>query len=134
MENNDKLAAAAKAIEVLTKWANLKGHDKCWHHPEVLSELCGIFGIATDNDPCLPSRSEFKEGCRKYQEVMYGSETSDIIKSKRTISAPGAAVRVVAMTLTPKARKMLAVSEEALDNLAPSKTRSIKSKPWWKFW
>lgn len=60
--------------ELLSAWANLKGHDRCWHHPEILKKLCEIWDITVSNDPCLPTREEFEKGCQKYQNELYNIE------------------------------------------------------------
>lgn len=56
---------------ILSDWAHNKGHDKCWHHPEILKRLCHIIGISTDIDPELPPREEFQQGCKSYEEQLY---------------------------------------------------------------
>ncbi len=56
---------------VLQDWASNTGHDKCWHHPEILKRLCQIVGVSVDNDPCLPPREEFQQGCKAYEASLY---------------------------------------------------------------
>ncbi len=69
--NDAMLLAETRAI--LSRWAALKGHDKCWHHPEILGELCSLLGVPYDrDDPCLPPRNEFRNGCRAYEAKLYG--------------------------------------------------------------
>ena len=56
---------------ILETWANLEGHDKCWHHPEILTELCNILQIPIKDPPVLPSREAFESGCRCYADKLY---------------------------------------------------------------
>lgn len=60
-----------KCYNILNKWANLEGHDKCWHHPEILTELCNILQIPIKDPPVLPSREAFEDGCRCYADKLY---------------------------------------------------------------
>lgn len=55
----------------LVAWAALSGHDRCWHHPEILERLCAIMDVAVEPTP-LPPRCEFEDGCRKYADELYG--------------------------------------------------------------
>lgn len=63
------------ARRILNNWARLQGHEKCWHHPEILMELCDLFEVDYQkHPPCLPERHEFREGCTRYEAVLYDSE------------------------------------------------------------
>ena len=68
---NHESTLVKQAKNVLEKWANLQGHETCWHHPEILKQLCDIFNVKTDNEPCLPVRSEYEQGCRDHQDKLY---------------------------------------------------------------
>lgn len=58
--------------ELLIKWANLSGQDKCWHHEDILTKLCEVFEIPILEKPVLPPRCEFEKGCKDYQDKIYG--------------------------------------------------------------
>jgi hypothetical protein len=72
----------AQARLILQQWADLKGQDLCFHHPEILRRLCATLGveppITRDGgpDPSLPPRAKFEAGCREYQDQLYGSSSS----------------------------------------------------------
>lgn len=60
------------ARRILLRWARLQGHDKCWHHPEILTELCDLFDIDYEkHPPQLPPREEFRNGCIRYEGELY---------------------------------------------------------------
>jgi hypothetical protein len=60
----------------LQQWADLEGHDRCHWHPEILTKLCRVLGIAV-LPKAMPSRKEFEEGCRLYADGEYlGSNTT----------------------------------------------------------
>lgn len=61
-----------ETITILKNWANLKGQDNCWYHPEILKELCDIWNIPINNNSQLPPRNEFEKGCKSYQDKIYG--------------------------------------------------------------
>lgn len=56
---------------ILKQWADLKGHNKCFHHPEILTKLCVLTNISIQNNPELPSEEEFKQGCEAYRKEIY---------------------------------------------------------------
>lgn len=61
--------AARKKIE---EWAAKQSHDKCWYYPDIFKEVAEALGAKIDFPKGLPSREEFEEGCRKYQDEQYG--------------------------------------------------------------
>jgi hypothetical protein len=63
------------ARRILTNWANLQGHENCWHHPEILTELCRIFEIPIPTDRGLPPRPEFREGCHQHEALLYDNQS-----------------------------------------------------------
>lgn len=68
-DNGEALSAAR---QVLTGWAGKQGHERCWWHPEILEELCGILGVDVGHTtPLLPSRDEFELGCKRFQDGQY---------------------------------------------------------------
>ena len=68
---NDLVAQLHEVRVILYRWSNLQGHDLCWHHPEVLTELCQKLGIVIPAGKFLPLREEFREGCRAYESKLY---------------------------------------------------------------
>lgn len=61
----------ALIYEKLYEWADKTGHDRCFWHPDILESLCKILNIPVVSTK-LPPRCEFEEGCRKYQDEIYG--------------------------------------------------------------
>lgn len=64
----DKLDKIKKLIE---DWINKQGHNRCWFYPEIFNKICEELGIQQVAPSCLPSRSDFEEGCRRYQNEQY---------------------------------------------------------------
>jgi hypothetical protein len=58
--------------EILTEWAKLDGHDRCWFHPELLSRLCQVVGVPVIEKPIRMTRQEFQCGCLAYQDDLFG--------------------------------------------------------------
>ena len=58
-------------MSIIKDWASLSGHDRCWHHPEILHEIAAVLGIKVEPTP-LPPRAEFEAGCTKYADVLFG--------------------------------------------------------------
>ena len=71
MSDIDTKYLLAKAL--VEEWANKKGHDQCHYYPDIFRKLVEVFEIEYE-DPELPPRCEFKEGCRQYQIELYGPE------------------------------------------------------------
>lgn len=81
-------------IRQLKSVAEAKGHDNCWYNPEVLYALMQIWGIEPPGkeDRSLPSRCEFEQGCREFQDKLYGKpqdEKADWVVVMPTKSARG---------------------------------------------
>jgi hypothetical protein len=76
-----------KAKAVVEKWNNKTGHDCCWYYPELFKELAEIFGIPPQNQS-LPSREEFENGCKRYQDEIYANQLKAAwIKSRNEVLA-----------------------------------------------
>lgn len=60
-----------KAKSILQKWVDQQGHNRCWYYPELFTELCQHFGVTPAIQPELPKRSEFEEGCQRFQDEQY---------------------------------------------------------------
>ena len=65
MNEKEKLE---KAKQLIQKWVDKQGHDRCWYYPEIFEELKELFDIKTPKEPKLPPLEEFKKGCKRYQE------------------------------------------------------------------
>ena len=65
------LAQIAAVRSALEEWAALQGHDLCHWHPRVLETIAAALGIERAS-AVLPPRAEFEEGCRRYQDELYG--------------------------------------------------------------
>ncbi len=63
-----------EAKKIVQEWVDQQGHNRCWYYPELFRQLVDVFEIQPSKDPCLPSLSEFKEGCERYQKEEYGLE------------------------------------------------------------
>ncbi len=61
-----------KAREIVQEWVDKQGHERCWYYPDLFKRLVDVFDIKSSVDPQLPSREEFEEGCRRYQDEEYG--------------------------------------------------------------
>lgn len=64
----------AQAKKVMQTWVDQQGHDRCWYYPELFLQLVEIFEMTPTRSPCLPARSEFEEGCRRYQDEEYAED------------------------------------------------------------
>jgi hypothetical protein len=65
------------AKQMLQEWMNNQGHDRCWYYPEIFRRLCVLFDVKPEVYANLPSRSEFEQGCHRYQDEQYGIHKSD---------------------------------------------------------
>jgi hypothetical protein len=61
-------------IERLKIVASDKGQDACWYHPADLLGLMQVWDVTPlpPEQRGLPSRCEFEQGCKQYQEMLYG--------------------------------------------------------------
>lgn len=64
MSSQEKL----ERIESLVRtWVEKQGHERCWYYPEIFDAIARELGVVVE-ERGLPSREEFAEGCRRYQE------------------------------------------------------------------
>lgn len=59
-----------KVQKILKEWVKKKSHDKCWYYPELFNKLVQVFDIKVESLE-LPSKEEFDQGCKKYQDEIY---------------------------------------------------------------
>lgn len=57
-----------EAEAIIQTWTDKQGHERCWYYPDLFKRLALLFNIAPKLPPNLPPRSEFEEGCRRYQD------------------------------------------------------------------
>ena len=57
--------------QIVQEWLDQQGHDRCWYYPELFSKLANVLNLTPKIDPALPTRQEFEEGCRKFQDEEY---------------------------------------------------------------
>ena len=66
---DDKLGRIAACIA----WrAAQQGHDACHYYPEVFKQIADILGIEVKLAEPTISREEMREGCRKFEDEVYG--------------------------------------------------------------
>lgn len=65
------MATVDDVKEVVQRFVDKQGHDRCWYYPELFNELALLLGITPTVDPALPSRQEFEKGCHRYQNEEY---------------------------------------------------------------
>lgn len=65
-------ATVATVKELLTAWIAKRGHDRCWHQPEIFTELCLAVGLPIPTMTHDLTREEFASGCARYQDELYG--------------------------------------------------------------
>ena len=56
---------------IVQEWLDQQGHDRCWYYPELYNRLAHEFDLTPTKAPCLPSRAEFENGCKKYADEQY---------------------------------------------------------------
>lgn len=62
-QREDNLARA-----ILNQWASLKGHERCWHYPEFIGPLAGIYGLSLEGVILDPeTREVFDKGCERFR-------------------------------------------------------------------
>lgn len=59
---------------VLQSWLDKQGEDRCWFFPEIFMKLCNILELRPTVLPCLPERSSFEKGCKRYQDEQYDKQ------------------------------------------------------------
>lgn len=70
---------------LLQEWTDQQNHDRCWYYPELFEKLLKIFDITPSSEIKLPLRSEFREGCRRFEEEQYKQSSmspEDIVAQK----------------------------------------------------
>lgn len=63
---------ALETEKILKEWVAKTGHESCWFYADLFNKLCDLYDIDRPNQQ-LPSRQEFEEGCKKYQDELYGN-------------------------------------------------------------
>jgi len=58
--------------QVILEWDGKTGHDRCWYYPDLFKKIADILDIKLTQTPALPSRGEFEDGCRQYQDEEFG--------------------------------------------------------------
>lgn len=62
-----------ESLLVLKEWTQKQGHDKCHYHQDLFMRLAEIYNIEIpEHQKGLPSRCEFEQGCRTYQNLLFG--------------------------------------------------------------
>lgn len=72
---NPKCKSCEEAKQIIQEWVDKQGHDRCWYYPELFLKLADIFDVKMGVEPKLPPRTEFEEGCKRYQNDEYGTTT-----------------------------------------------------------
>ena len=67
------VSVEARAKQIIQKWVDKQGHDRCWYYPELFRELADLFGVKA-SDPGLPPEEEFKAGCERYRKEEYAGQ------------------------------------------------------------
>lgn len=74
-ELEDIAQKGVRAREIVARYAGMQqDHDNCHWYPEIFEELMGVFGIEYPQDRKLPPRAEFRAGCQRYEDELYGKE------------------------------------------------------------
>jgi hypothetical protein len=60
--------------QITQSWLDQQGHNRCWYYPELFQKLATVLNLKIEVDPSLPPKSEFEEGCKKYQQEEYGDK------------------------------------------------------------
>ena len=58
-----------KIRRLVQDWLDKQGHDRCWYYPEIFEQLARALDLQhiVLKPPQLPSLSEYKAGCERYQ-------------------------------------------------------------------
>lgn len=59
------------ARQILNEWIAKQTHDRCWYYPDLFRKLIACLRIDASIDPQLPTRKDFEDGCRRYQDEEY---------------------------------------------------------------
>lgn len=57
-----------KARHIIQEWLDKQGHERCWYYPDLFTELAHVLDVKMTKEPKLPSLTEFKHGCERYQK------------------------------------------------------------------
>jgi len=68
MDDSEKLK---EVRQITQEWLDQQGHNRCWYYPELFAKLVKTLGLQMTVDPALPPRTEFEEGCKKFQDEQY---------------------------------------------------------------
>lgn len=62
-------AGLARVRRLVQDWLDKQGHDRCWYYPEIFEQLARALDLQhiVLKPPQLPSLSEYKAGCERYQ-------------------------------------------------------------------
>jgi len=66
-------AGLARVRRLVQDWLDKQGHDRCWYYPEIFEQLARALDLQhiVLKPPQLPSLSEYKAGCERYQREQY---------------------------------------------------------------
>jgi hypothetical protein len=70
---------------LVREWADKQGHNKCHYYPEIFDKLCVFLNIPIQ--PVYIPRSEFEEGCIRYQDELFGKNLDEILPGTDIIIA-----------------------------------------------
>lgn len=70
---SDKILLA-QVRDLIVEWDSKKGHDRCWYYPDLFKKIAKLTGVELTQEPELPSRKEFEEGCCRYQNEQFKKE------------------------------------------------------------
>lgn len=79
-EINSRLIQLAHIRSLVGDWVTRRGHDRCWHYPEIFGELAKTLGIDIPQPDI--SRDEFEAGCQRFWDELYGELQSTDNESK----------------------------------------------------
>ena len=62
-----------QTLNILAEWTSKQGHDKCHYHQDLFVRLAALYDVTIpEHQKGLPSRCEFEEGYRVYQNLLFG--------------------------------------------------------------
>ncbi len=66
-------AGLVRVRRLVQDWLDKQGHDRCWYYPEIFEQLARALDLQhiVLKPPQLPSLSEYKAGCERYQREQY---------------------------------------------------------------
>lgn len=63
-------AKLARIRGLVAGWLGKQGHDRCWYYPDIFAAIAEELGLQV-GERGLPTREEFADGCRRYQEAEF---------------------------------------------------------------